>query len=226
MCNSVQSIININIIVTCSDRINDQTKALDTLGSELGMEVPMRRLGLPGREVPQGPKQLQERLVVCDSDGTWAEAKDYSGDELDEMILEKVSKLWLFAGASIYGEDLLHEDYGKRLLGLDLQCTWQEKKYNILQAADVKIQSCTASSALAQAVLVHTAGWPGPLDVFKAAGVLGLPDVAAAAEAEDYTEHEVYYNMTEDRNKFMAYCMAMRAGGLFSGVQGLREGTV
>ena len=150
----------------------------------------------------------------------------YSGDELDEMILEKVSKLWLFAGASIYGEHQLLGDYVERLLGLDLQCTWQEKKYNILPAGDVNIQSCTASSALAQAVLVHTAGWTGLLDVFKAAGVLSLPDVEAAAEharcqmPEDYVEHEVHYDMTEDRNMFMAYCMVMRAGGLFSGVKG------
>ena len=116
---------------------------------------------------------------------------------------------------------LLHEDYGKRLLGLDLQCTWQEKKYNILQAADVKIQSCTASSALAQAVLVHTAGWTGPLDAFKAAGVLSLPDTTAAdMDREALDGHDVFYDMTEDRNKFMAYCMAMRAGGLFTGVQG------
>ena len=145
----------------------------------------------------------------------------YSGDELDEMILEKVSKLWLFAGASIYGEHQLLEDYVERLLGLDLQCTWQEKKYNILQAADVKIQSCTASSALAQAVLVHTAGWTGPLHAFKAAGVLSLPDTTAAdMDREALDGHDVFYDMTEDRNKFMAYCMAMRAGGLFSGVQG------
>jgi hypothetical protein len=145
----------------------------------------------------------------------------YPSDELDQIILEKVSKEWLFAGASIYGASLLHEDYGKRLLGLDLECTWQEKKYNILAGGDVDIQSCTASSALAQAVLVHTAGWPAALDVFKAAGVLSLPDTTAAAEqTEDYVEGRVYYNMTEDRNKFMAYCMAMRVGGFFSGVKG------
>ena len=78
------------------------------------------------------------------------------------------------------------------------------------------IQSCTASFTLAQAVLVHTAGLTVPLDVFKAACVLSLPDVTAAAEAEDYVEHEVYCNMAEDRNKFMAYCMVMRAEGVFS----------
>ena len=38
--------------------------------------------------------------------------------------------------------------------------------------------------------------------------------MAAAAEAE--AEHEVYYNMIEDRNKFMAYCMIMREGDSFS----------
>ena len=104
----------------------------------------------------------------------------YPADELNEIISEKVSKEWLFAGANIYDGSLLHEDYCKRLLGLDLECQWQQKKYNILPAGDVNIQSCTASSALAQAVLAHTAGWTGSLDLFKAAGVLGLPDVAAA----------------------------------------------
>ena len=43
-------------------------------------------------------------------------------EELDEYISEIVSKQWLFAGASIYDGSLLHEDYGKRLLGLDLEC--------------------------------------------------------------------------------------------------------
>ena len=74
--------------------------------------------------------------------------------------------------------------------------------------------SCTASSALAQAVLVHTAGCTLFLDVFKAAGILSLPDVAAATE--EGAAHYVYYDMTEDRNKFMAYCMAMREGDFFS----------
>ena len=54
--------------------------------------------------------------------------------ELEEYINKVVSKKWLFAGASIYDVGLLHEDYGKRLLGLDLECTWQEKKYNTFVA--------------------------------------------------------------------------------------------
>ena len=59
------------------------------------------------------------------------------------------------------------------------------------------------------------------MDAFKAAGVLSLPDTTAAdMDREALDGHDVYYNMTEDRNKFMAYCMAMRAGGLFSGVKG------
>ena len=142
-------------------------------------------------------------------------------EELDEYISQIVAKQWLFAGANIYDGSLLHEDYCKRLLGLDLECQWQQKKYNILPAGDVNIQSCTASSTLAQAVLAHTAGWTGPLDAFKAAGVLSLPDTTAAdMDVEALDRHDVYYNMTEDRNKFMAYCMAMRAGRLFNGVEG------
>ena len=129
----------------------------------------------------------------------------YPAGELDEYISQKVAKEWLFAGASIHDASLLHKDYDKHLLDLDLQCLWQEKKYR-----DVNVASCTASSALAQAVLVHKAGWTVFLDVFKAAGVLSLSDVAAVAGAG--AEHEVYYSMTEDRNKFMAYCMVMREG--------------
>jgi hypothetical protein len=147
-------------------------------------------------------------------------------EELDNYISEIVTKQWLFAGANIYDGSLLHEDYCKRLLGLDLECQWQEKKYNILRSVgdlqeghtrDVNIKSCTASSALAQAVVAHTAGWTGSLDLFKAAGVLGLPDVAAAdMDRTALDGHEVFYDMTEDRNKFMAFCMVMRAEGLFS----------
>jgi hypothetical protein len=144
--------------------------------------------------------------------------KHHPAGELEEYINKVVSKKWLFAGASIYDVGLLHEDYGKRLLGLDLDCTWQEKKYNtfrcLIETRDVDIQSCTASSALAQAVLVHTAGCTAVLDVFKAAGVLSLPDTTAADMDRGALDgHEVYYNMTEDRNKFMAYCMVMRAEG-------------
>ena len=126
-------------------------------------------------------------------------------EELDEYISQIVAKQWLFAGANIYDVNLLHKDYDKHLLGLDLGCSWQEKKYT-----DMKVASCTASSALAQAVLVHTAGHTCFLDLFKAVGILSLPDVTAAAEAG--AGHEVYYDMTEDRNKFMAYCMVMREG--------------
>ena len=120
-------------------------------------------------------------------------------EELDEYISQRVAKEWLFVGANIYDVNLLHKDYDKHLLGLDLGCSWQEKKYT-----DMKVASCTASSALAQAVLVHTAGCTLFLDVFKAAGMLSLPDVAAVAEAG--AAHDVYYDMTEDRKKFMAYC--------------------
>ena len=89
--------------------------------------------------------------------------------------------------------------------------------FRCLETRDVDIQSCTASSALAQAVLVHTAGCTAFLDVFKAAGVLSLPDTTAADMDRGALDgHEVYYNMTEDRNKFMAYCMVMRAEGFFS----------
>ena len=142
-------------------------------------------------------------------------------EELDNYISEIVTKQWLFAGANIYDGSLLHEDYCKRLLGLDLECQWQQKKYDILPAGEVNIQSCTASSTLAQAVLAHTAGWTGPLDAFKAAGVLSLPDTTAAdMDVEALDKPDVHYNMTEDRNKFMAYCMTMRAGGFFNGVEG------
>ena len=129
-----------------------------------------------------------------------------------------MAKEWLFAGATIYDVGLLHEDYGKRSLGLDLDCTWQEKKYNIFRCIDdlrdANVASCTASSALAQAVVVHTAGCTVPLDVPKAAGVLSLPDTTAADMGRGALDgHEVFHNMTEDRNKFMAYCMVMRAEG-------------
>jgi hypothetical protein len=100
-------------------------------------------------------------------------------EELDEYISQIVAKQWLFAGANIYDVNLLHKDYDKHLLGLDLGCSWQEKKYT-----DMKVASCTTSSALAQAVLVHTAGCTLFLGVFKAAGILGLPDVAAAMYRE------------------------------------------
>ena len=133
----------------------------------------------------------------------------YPAEELDTYILKTVAKKWLFAGASIYDVKLLHEDYDKHLLGLHLQCTWQEKIY-----PNMKVATCTASSALAQAVLVHTAGHTCFLDLFKAVGILDLPDVTAAAETG--TAHDVYYDMTADRNKFMAYCMVMRIGGFFS----------
>ena len=52
------------------------------------------------------------------------------------------------------------------------------------------------------------------LDLFKAASILSLPDVTAAAETG--IAHDVYYDMIADRNKFMAYCMVMRIGGFFS----------
>ena len=58
----------------------------------------------------------------------------YPAGELEEYISQKVATEWLFAGATIYGVSLLHEDYGKRLPGLDLQCTWQEKKYKICRS--------------------------------------------------------------------------------------------
>ena len=131
---------------------------------------------------------------------------------MDSYINDTISKKWLFAGATIYDVSLLHEDYAKRLVDLDLGCTWQEKKYNNFRCLedlrDVNVASCTASSALAQAVVVYTAGCTDFLDVFKDAGLLSLPDVAAAAETGDGPKFE--YNMTEDRNKFMAYCMVMR----------------
>ena len=132
----------------------------------------------------------------------------YPAGDLEQYISAIVTKEW-FVGASIYEVSLLHENYGKRLLGLDLEGLWQENTYK-----DVNVASCTASSALAQAVLVHTAGWTVFLDVFKAAGVLSLPDVAAAVETG--ARHEVYYNMNEDRNKFIAYFMVMREGDFFS----------
>ena len=68
----------------------------------------------------------------------------YPAGELEEYISQKVAKEWLFAGASSYDVGLLHRDYDKHLLGLDLQCSWQDKKYR-----DVSVASCTASSALA-----------------------------------------------------------------------------
>ena len=121
------------------------------------------------------------------------------GSWRNTSLRKRQRKEWLFVGG------LLHKDYDKNLLGLDLQCSWQEKKYR-----DVNVASCTTSSALAQAVLVHTVGWTVFLDVFKAAGMRSLSDRAAAAETG--AGHEVYYDMTEDRNKFMAYYMVMREG--------------
>ena len=129
----------------------------------------------------------------------------YLAGELEEYISQKVAKEWLFVGANIYDVSLLHKDHDKHLLGLDLQCSWQEKKYT-----DMKVASCTASSALAQAALVHTAGCTLFLDVFKAEDMLSLADATAAAKAG--AAHGVYYDMTEARNKFMAYCMVMREG--------------
>ena len=129
-------------------------------------------------------------------------------EELDEYISQIVAKQWLFVGANIYDVNLLHKDYDKHLLGSDLGCSWQEKKYT-----DMKVASCTASSALAQAVLVHTTGCTLFLDVFKAASILSLSDVAAATK--EGAAYYVYYDMTEDRNKFMAYCMVMREGVFF-----------
>ena len=47
----------------------------------------------------------------------------YPAGELEECIYAIVTKKWLFAGANIYGVSLLHEDYAKRLVGLNLACT-------------------------------------------------------------------------------------------------------
>ena len=60
----------------------------------------------------------------------------------------------------------------------------------------MKVLSCTTSSALAQAVVVHTAGWTVFLDVFKDAGLLSLPYVTASVEAGDGPQVEFDWPIT------------------------------
>ena len=98
---------------------------------------------------------------------------------------------------------------------------WQEKKYvKFCKTQDkellpelfpaVKIQSCTASSALAKVVLMYTVGWTDVLDVSQVAGLLTLSGLPLPSPSQ------YMYDMTEGRNKFMAYCMVMGEQGRFS----------
>lgn len=144
--------------------------------------------------------------------------KDVGLSELLTQVID-VSNNWLFAGATLYSSELLYGDYVERLVEFNLRCKWQESLYDFARFGNMSskslthklIQSCTSSCALAKALLVYRAGLRDYLEPF-------IKSELFMQDRNDIidTEEETGYDMTADRDKFMAYCMVMREEGYFT----------